>query len=94
MGEAHFGTVDGTISGRFDDSKEWCKVGIQYYAVNEILTEDQSNYRTHTRRVYLHRIHLESSQHETVGAVRGISNEGIVRLPTHKSRAPGIQSRE
>jgi hypothetical protein len=70
MGKAHFSTVDGTISGRFDDSKEWCKVGIEDHAVNEILAEGQSNYRIHTCRAYTF-IESISKVHSTRLWVRG-----------------------
>ena len=42
MGEADFGTIDGTIAGRFDDGKERRKIRIQYYAVDEVLGEESA----------------------------------------------------
>ena len=37
MREAHFGTIDSTIAGRFEDGEERCKIGIEYHAIDEIL---------------------------------------------------------
>lgn len=40
MGEADFGTVNGTIAGRFDDGKERRQVRVEYYRVDEVLASD------------------------------------------------------
>lgn len=37
MGEADFGTIDGTVAGRLDNSKERREIGVEYYAVDGIL---------------------------------------------------------
>lgn len=96
MGKAHFSTVDGTISGRFDDSKEWCKVGIEDYAVNEILAEGQSNYRIHTRRAYTF-IESISKVHSTRPWVRGgglkMMELYVCRLISLEHQVHGLGSR-
>ena len=40
MGEPDFGTIYGTIAGRFDDGKERRKIRVKDYAVDEILASD------------------------------------------------------
>jgi hypothetical protein len=37
MGEAHFGSINSTIAGGFDDGKERREVRIQYDTVDEVL---------------------------------------------------------
>jgi hypothetical protein len=42
MGEADFGSINSTIAGGFDDSKERRKVRVEDDTVDEVLARDES----------------------------------------------------
>jgi hypothetical protein len=53
MGEAHFGSINSTIAGGFDDGKERREVRIQYDTVDEVLARDENDDGINAQRRYL-----------------------------------------